>query len=166
MQHTQEVGDRARSVFAGLTPTQPPAAKPQRPARETNASSMLAKSMMATMPIVLAGTVLAFFRAEIPYIPTAKAAVRGRFVRLAWPQFLLLAVFAMTIVRVVYERLYRTSEGALELGSEAVWGMIAFAAIPVGAAIATLYAAWESTRLPAGMAWDVIDVDVIGGDQA
>src|SRR5690606_29980592 len=56
MQHTQEVGDRARSVFAGLTPTQPPAAKPQRPAREANASSMLAKSMMATMPIVLAGT--------------------------------------------------------------------------------------------------------------
>src|SRR5690606_12795265 len=56
MQHTQEVGDRARSVFAGLTPTQTPAAKPQRPAREANASSMLAKSMMATMPIMLAGT--------------------------------------------------------------------------------------------------------------
>jgi LysM repeat protein len=53
MQHTQEVGDRARAVFAGLTPTQTP---PAHPAREAGASSMLAKSMMATMPIVLAGT--------------------------------------------------------------------------------------------------------------
>jgi LysM repeat protein len=53
MQHTQEVGDRARAVFAGLTPSQTP---PARPARETTAPSALAKSMMATMPIVLAGT--------------------------------------------------------------------------------------------------------------
>jgi LysM repeat protein len=56
MQHTQEVGDRARVVFAGLTPTQTPDVRAPRPARETNTSSVLAKSMLATMPIVLAGT--------------------------------------------------------------------------------------------------------------
>lgn len=56
MQHTQEVGDRARAVFAGLTPTQSAETKAPRPARETHPSSMLAKGMMATMPIVLAGT--------------------------------------------------------------------------------------------------------------
>jgi len=56
MQHTQEVGDRARVVFAGLTPTQTPDAIAPRPAREAHTSSVLAKSMLATMPIVLAGT--------------------------------------------------------------------------------------------------------------
>jgi LysM repeat protein len=56
MQHTQEVGDRARAVFAGLTPTQHMPEKAPRPAREATPSSMLAKGMMATMPIVLAGT--------------------------------------------------------------------------------------------------------------
>jgi LysM repeat protein len=56
MQHTQEVGDRARVVFAGLMPTQTADAKAPHPTRETTTSSVLAKSMMATMPIVLAGT--------------------------------------------------------------------------------------------------------------
>jgi LysM repeat protein len=56
MQHTQEVGDRARAVFAGLAPTQIAPTKAPRPAREASTSSLLAKSMMATMPIVLAGT--------------------------------------------------------------------------------------------------------------
>jgi LysM repeat protein len=56
MQHTQEVGDRARVVFAGLTPTQTADAKAPHPTRETTTSSVLAKSMLATMPIVLAGT--------------------------------------------------------------------------------------------------------------
>jgi LysM repeat protein len=56
MQHTQEVGDRARVVFAGLMPTQTADAKAPHPTRETTTSSVLAKSMLATMPIVLAGT--------------------------------------------------------------------------------------------------------------
>src|SRR5206468_9128622 len=36
-------------------------------------------------PVFFAGTLLAVARADIPYIPTAKEAVRGRFLRLAWP---------------------------------------------------------------------------------
>ena len=41
---------------------------------------------IACWPVFLAGTLLAIVRADVPYIPTAKEAVRGRFVRLAWPQ--------------------------------------------------------------------------------
>ncbi len=48
MQQTHEV-DRARAVFAGLTPSH------TAPAREHGVPSALAKGMMATMPIVLTG---------------------------------------------------------------------------------------------------------------
>ena len=47
----------------------------------------------ACWPVVLVGTILAIFRADVPYIPTAKEAVRGRFLRLAWPQLLLIIGF-------------------------------------------------------------------------
>lgn len=50
MQHTDQVDERARAVFAGLTPTEATIG------RAPGTSSVLAKSMMATMPIVLAGT--------------------------------------------------------------------------------------------------------------
>lgn len=53
MQNTQEIDDRARAVFAGLTPTTPP--PPLRAARELPGSSAITKGMMATMPIVLTG---------------------------------------------------------------------------------------------------------------
>jgi LysM repeat protein len=50
MHYTEEVEERARAVFAGLTPTQATIEQPP------SSTSVLAKSMMATMPIVLAGT--------------------------------------------------------------------------------------------------------------
>ncbi|MFT4028439.1 MAG: LysM peptidoglycan-binding domain-containing protein [Protaetiibacter sp.] len=52
MHHHQQTDDRARVVFANLTPTH---AAPRRPARDAASSAMLSKSMMATMPIMLAG---------------------------------------------------------------------------------------------------------------
>lgn len=117
----------------------------------------------ACWPVVLAGTVLAILRAEVPYIPTAKEAMRGRFVRLAWPQLLLLGVFLVTVARMVYARLRSTPEATLELSSEVVWGMIGFATLPTLAAIGTLYAAWQARRPAQGAPWDHVDVERIGG---
>src|SRR6478735_2112158 len=54
MHQTEEAIDRARAVFAGLAPSAPTAA-PAR-TRDTAAHSAFAKGMMATVPIVLAGT--------------------------------------------------------------------------------------------------------------
>lgn len=54
MHQTEEAIDRARAVFAGLAPSTPTAA-PAR-TRDTAAHSAFAKGMMATVPIVLAGT--------------------------------------------------------------------------------------------------------------
>jgi cellulose synthase (UDP-forming) len=119
---------------------------------------------LASWPVYLAGTVLGVMRAEIPYIPTAKQAVRGRFVRLAWPQFVLVGVYCLTVARIVYTRLLITPEAALQLSAEAIWGMIAFATLPVLAAIGALYAAWEARR-PAPVApWDEVDIECVGGD--
>jgi len=119
---------------------------------------------IACWPVFLAGTVLAVLHAEIPYIPTAKEAVRGRFLRLAWPQLVLIGLYVVTITRVVVMRTRGTSEGSLELSAEAVWGMIAFATLPVIASFGTLFAAWQARRLPAAAPWETIDVDTIGGD--
>jgi cellulose synthase (UDP-forming) len=119
---------------------------------------------LACWPVYLAGTVLAVFRADVPYVPTPKQAVRGRFVRLSWPHLLVLLVFASTLFRVVQQRLLRPEE-VYRFSPEAVWGMVAFASIPVLASIGGVYAAWQSRRVVPGAPWDEVDVDRIGGDR-
>ena len=118
---------------------------------------------IACWPVFLAGTVLAIVRADVPYIPTAKEAVRGRFFRLAWPQLALVAVYIATLARVLAVRISGTGEGSLELSSEAVWGMMAFATLPVIASLGAVYGAWQSRRAPVAAPWDEIDVATIGG---
>jgi cellulose synthase (UDP-forming) len=121
---------------------------------------------IACWPVFLAGTLLAIFRADVPYIPTAKEAVRGRFLRLAWPQLALIALYAVTVTRVLSVRAFSTPEGSLELSAEAVWGMIAFATVPVLSSLGAAYAAWQSRRVPATAPWGEIDVAMIGaGDR-
>jgi cellulose synthase (UDP-forming) len=117
----------------------------------------------ACWPVVLAGTVLAILRAEVPYIPKAKEAIRGRFVRLAWPPLLLLGIYFLTVARIVNARLRSTPEAALELSSEVIWGMIGFATLPTVAAIGTLHAAWQARRPAKGAPWDHVDIERIGG---
>jgi cellulose synthase (UDP-forming) len=119
---------------------------------------------IACWPVFLAGTALAVMHADIPYIPTAKEAVRGRFLRLAWPQLALISLYVVTIGRVFVIRTRGTTEASLELSAEAVWGMIAFATLPVVAACGALFAAWQARRPPATAAWDDVDVGAIGGD--
>lgn len=117
---------------------------------------------IACWPVFLAGTLLAIFRADVPYIPTAKEAVRGRFLRLAWSQLALIVLYGVTVTRVLSVRTFRTPEGALELSAEAVWGMIAFATVPVLSSLGAVYAAWQSRRAPATAPWDEIDVATMG----
>jgi cellulose synthase (UDP-forming) len=118
---------------------------------------------IACWPVYFSGTVLAVLRAEIPYIPTAKEAVRGRFVRLAWPHLTLILVYVVTVLKVLYMRAFETSEASLALTSEAVWGMVAFATLPVLSALGGVHAAWEARRPPVGTPWETIDVSAIGG---
>jgi len=118
----------------------------------------------ACWPVFLAGTVLAVARARIPYIPTAKEAVRGRFLRLAWPQLLLLGVYGATLARVVMGRLHDPREGTLALSAEAVWGMVGFATLPVLLSLGVFHAAWQARRPAPGAPWDSVDPLAIGGE--
>jgi hypothetical protein len=118
---------------------------------------------IACWPVVLAGTLFAIVRADIPYIPTAKKAVRRRFLRLAWPQIALVAIFLATLTSVSRTRMLITAEGTLQLTSQAVWGMVGFATLPVLAAIPVLYAAWQARTPGLGVPWDDVDVELIGG---
>jgi cellulose synthase (UDP-forming) len=132
------------------------------PARERGVHWRGLVLKLACWPVFFVGTVLAIGRAEIPYIPTAKKATRGRFLRLAWPKLALMGVFAATLARVTISRLWTTTEVSLELSSEAVWGMLGFAALPVITSLAALRAAWQARRVPSDDAWDDIVVDDIG----
>ena len=118
---------------------------------------------VACWPVFVTGTLLAIVRKDIPYIPTSKRAMRGEFLRLAWPQLLLIATYIVTVARVAERRIFSTSEGQLELTSEATWGMVAFATLPVITCIGALYAAWQSSRPQrAGDPWDSVDLNDIG----
>jgi cellulose synthase (UDP-forming) len=118
---------------------------------------------MACWPIFLAGTILAIVRVEIPYTPTAKESVGNRFLRLAWPQLLQLGAYAVTVASVAYRRLRETPEGSLALSSDAVWGMVFFATLPVLLSSGALYAAWRSRSPAPGRPWEQVDLAVIGG---
>jgi cellulose synthase (UDP-forming) len=111
---------------------------------------------VACWPIFLLGTVLAVLRADIPYVPTRKRAVRGRLLRLAWPHLLLLAGYLATLGWTVARRLARVDEAALRLSSEATWGMVGFASVPALLLLAAIYAAWLARRPPSGDAWDTV----------
>jgi cellulose synthase (UDP-forming) len=116
---------------------------------------------IACWPVYLQGTMLAIGRAEVPYVPTAKEAVAGRFLRLAWPQLLLMGTFLTTVTHVARARLL-TGDVSLQYSPEAVWGMLAFASLPVMAGAGALHAAWQSRRLPADAPWDAVDVTALG----
>jgi hypothetical protein len=102
----------------------------------------------------LAGMVLAVLRVRVPYIPTAKEAQRGRFLRLAWPHLALAGFYALTLGHTLRSRLLFTPEGALVLSSEAVWGMVGFASLAVAMVGGGIVAAWQSRSLPNDAPWD------------
>ena len=117
----------------------------------------------AMWPVVLAGALLAVARADVPYIPTPKEGRRRKFLQLAWPQLLVCGVFALTVARVFRQRFGSHAPAGLELSSEAVWGMVAFAAIPVAAALVAVRAAWEARRPPSGAPWEHVRPEWLEG---
>ncbi len=118
---------------------------------------------VACWPVFLAGFLLALVRARVPYLPTAKEARRGRFVALAWPHLITLAFYMVTVGAVALDRLFRRSEGALALTSEAVWGMVGFATISILMIGGGLRAAWQARNPPAGGAWEAVSIHHVTG---
>lgn len=114
----------------------------------------------ATWPVFFLGAMLAIVNAEIPYIPTAKKAVKGLspFTR---PLIFQLLIFILTFAYVIYSRLYVVSEGILILTSQKIWGMFAFALVAIVMVIGGIYAAYESSNLEPEEPWLKIDLKKI-----
>lgn len=103
---------------------------------------------IACWPVYLAGTVLALMRVDLPYIPTAKEAARGAFLKLAAPHLALLVLYAASVAVFVRGRFMYLSEGSLMLTAEAAWAMVGFATVAALQVGGGVYGAWEATGLP------------------
>lgn len=114
----------------------------------------------ACWPVFLLGFILSVFNKEIPYIPTAKQAVKGitPFIR---PLIVFMLLYLITFTFIIFNRAYYTPEARLALTSGEIWGMVAFATIAFIMTMAGLFAAWESRKIPAEEPWKYIDTDRI-----
>jgi cellulose synthase (UDP-forming) len=112
----------------------------------------------ACWPVFLWGFLLSLVNKDIPYIPTAKQAVRG-FTPFARPIMFHLLVFLTTFLLIIVQRRYLTPEARLALTSGEIWGMVAFASIAFVMACASLYAALESRHVAPEEPWQQVPVD-------
>ncbi len=114
----------------------------------------------ATWPVFLLGSLLAVVNADIPYIPTAKKAVKGLspYTR---PLIAHLVVFLLTLVYIIYSRLTIVSEGLLIMTTDKVWGMFSFAFLTIILVVGGIYAAFESKNLEEEEPWSKIDLKKI-----
>ncbi len=114
----------------------------------------------ATWPVFFLGAMLAVVNAEIPYIPTAKKAVKG-LSPFSRPLIFQVVLFLFTLAYVIYDRLYVVSEGVLVLTSQKVWGMFAFAFVSIIMVLGGIYAAYESRNLEPEEPWVKVDLKKI-----
>jgi cellulose synthase (UDP-forming) len=102
--------------------------------------------------VFLKGFVLSLFNSDIPYIPTAKKAVRG-LTRFARPLLVHQVLFILTVVLVVIQRIYFTPEARKALSSGEIWGMVAFASIAFLMTLGGSYAAQQSRKIKIQEPW-------------
>jgi cellulose synthase (UDP-forming) len=114
----------------------------------------------ACWPVFFLGFLLSLWNGEIPYIPTAKQAMKG-FTAFARPLLIHQGLFLATLSLVVIERGFYTAEARLTLTSGEIWGMVAFCFIAFLTSLGGLYAAYESKNLDAAEPWAIIDLDNI-----
>ncbi len=114
----------------------------------------------ACWPVFLMGFILAIFNRDIPYIPTAKQAVKG-FTPFVQPLIAFLLLYIATFIFIVLDRRFFTAEANLSLTSGGIWGMVAFASIAMIMTVWGIYAAWESRKLSAEEPWKYIEIDKI-----
>jgi cellulose synthase (UDP-forming) len=115
----------------------------------------------ASWSVFFLGFLLAVVNAEIPYIPTAKKAVRGYFTPFARPLLVHILVFVFTFFTVFIIRKYYVPESALLLTAEKTWGMVGFAFIAFVMSCGGLLAALEANYLTEEDAWDTVNLNDI-----
>jgi cellulose synthase (UDP-forming) len=112
----------------------------------------------ACWPVFFLGFILAVVDADIPYIPTAKKAVRGYFTPFARPLVLHSVLFIIAAVAVFLYRRFYIPEADLVLSAEKTWGMIGFAFIAFLLSLGGLLAALEANYMKEEDAWDKVNI--------
>ena len=115
----------------------------------------------ACWPVFFLGFLLAIVDADIPYIPTAKTAVRGYFTPFARPLVIHAILFILVVFLVLNNRRFFMPEGELVLTAERTWAMIGFASIAFILSVGGILAAWEAKSLKAEDPWDSVDLNKI-----
>jgi cellulose synthase (UDP-forming) len=115
----------------------------------------------ACWPVFFLGFLLALVDAEIPYIPTAKKAVRGSITPFARPLIIHITLFLIAVVGVFTFRRFFIPEADLILSAEKTWAMIGFASIAFLMSIGGLFAAWEAKKLKEDEPWSHVRLDKI-----
>ena len=118
----------------------------------------------ACWPVYSLGFLLALVNADIPYIPTAKTAVRGYFTPFARPLVAHSISFIIMVVSVFIYRRFYIPESQLVLTAERTWGMLGFAFIAFLMSLGGILAALEANRLTAEDAWDNVNLNHIKTD--
>jgi cellulose synthase (UDP-forming) len=114
----------------------------------------------ATWPVFLYGILLATVNVPIPYIPTAKQAVKG-WSPFARPLLIHFFIYMISLIWVLVNRRFYTPEAAIALSSLDIWGMMAFATLSFIMVLGGIYAAWQSKNQPEVEAWRDIDISKI-----
>jgi cellulose synthase (UDP-forming) len=112
----------------------------------------------ACWPVFFLGFILAVVDADIPYIPTAKKAVRGYFTPFAKPLAVHSIIFIIAAAAVFLYRRFYIPEADLILSAEKTWGMIGFAFIAFILSMGGLLAALEANYITEEDAWDKVDI--------
>jgi cellulose synthase (UDP-forming) len=114
----------------------------------------------ACWPVFFLGFLISLWNGNIPYIPTAKLAVKG-FTPFAKPLIIYQLLFICSLGIVVLQRRFYTAEASLELSSGEVWGMVAFCMVAFLTSLGGLYAAYESRTLHIAEPWGTVKLENI-----
>ena len=109
-------------------------------------------------PVFTYAFYLTLINKKIPYIPTAKVAVKSFMNPFVKPLLLYCIVFLFMLVGIYIERRYFIPESELILTSEKTWAMIGFAMIAFIQFLGGIGAAYKSKFIKPENAWERISV--------
>ncbi|MFZ4543843.1 MAG: glycosyltransferase family 2 protein [Saprospiraceae bacterium] len=107
-------------------------------------------------PVFFYAFLLALAKKTIPYIPTAKTAVKGFLNPFVKPLIAYCFVFLITVIGVYVERRYFTAESELTFSAQRTWGMLAFSFVAFIQSVGGIMASYGGLNLKAEDAWSRI----------
>lgn len=109
-------------------------------------------------PVFTYAFLLALINKKVPYIPTAKVAVKGFMSPFVKPLIIYCVFFMLMVVGIYIERRYYIPQSELILTAEKTWGMLGFALIAFVQFFGGIVAAYKSLYLKAENAWSRVQI--------